>query len=138
MKWSDIPMDPKPRVLRQFSAAWLMFFLAAGAVQYGIKGRPHLGVALAAVAVTIGGAGLVRPVWVRWVFVGSMVLAFPVGWVVSLVMLFVIFYGVLTPMGVLLRLRGHDPLKRRPAPERSSFWEPKEPPREVGSYFRQY
>ena len=29
MKWSDLPLKPTARVLRQFAAAWLVFFLAA-------------------------------------------------------------------------------------------------------------
>jgi len=31
MTWSDLPTNPSQKVLRQFSAAWLVFFLAVGA-----------------------------------------------------------------------------------------------------------
>ena len=138
MKWSDLPTNPTPKALRQFAAAWLVCFLAMGAVQCWVKGRPQLGLALAVIAVVIGVAGLVRPTLVRWIFVGWMTLAFPIGWLVSLLALVVMYYGVLTPMAVFLRLRGRDLFNRKPAPGRSTFWAVKEMPRDVRSYFRQY
>lgn len=138
MKWSDLPLNPTPKALRQFAGAWLVFFLALGAFQYWGKSRPQLGLALAAMAVAIGIAGLVRPALVRWIFVSWMVLVFPIGWVVSLLALLLMYYLVLTPVAVFMRLRGRDLLNRKPMPGRTTFWAAKETPRDVRSYFRQY
>jgi hypothetical protein len=138
MKWSDIPFDPNRKVLRQFAALWLVFFLALGANQYWWQGRPRLGLALAVVAVLLGLPGLAWPTLLRRVFVAAMVLAFPIGWGVSLLLLAIVYFLVLTPVALFFRLRGRDWLGRRPAPDRKSFWEPKQTPLEVRSYFRQY
>jgi hypothetical protein len=138
MKWSDISFNPSRKVLRQFAALWLVCLLALGASQYFAKGRPPLGLALAAAAVLIGLPGLIQPSLLRWLFVACTVLAFPIGWLISLVMLLILYFLVLTPVAVLFRLRGRDLLGRKPAPERSSFWEPKQTPRDLHSYFRQY
>ena len=138
MKWSDIPFNPSRKVLRQFAALWLVCFLALGASQWLVRDRPMLGLALAAAAGVVGLPGLLRPALLRWIFVVWMVVAFPIGWLISWLMLAVVYFLVLTPMALFFRLRGRDLLGRNPAPEERSFWEPKQSPRELRSYFRQF
>jgi len=138
MKWSDIPFTPSRNVLRQFAALWLVCFLALGANQYFLKDRPLWGMALAAVAVIFGLPGLLRPALVRWIFVAWMVVAFPIGWLVSRLILALLYFLVFTPLALWFRLRGRDLLGRKPAPDQQSFWEPKQTPRDLRSYFRQY
>ena len=79
MNWSDIPLQPTPRALRQFAAAFLVFFLAFGAHQYLVRKHLSVGLALMALALAIGLLGLIKPAGVRWLFVGWMVVAFPLG-----------------------------------------------------------
>jgi len=138
MTLSDIPFHPTSRTLRQFAALWLVIFLAVGAYQY-FKLRHHtLGLILGGAAVLVGTLGLIKPAAVRWIFVGWMVLAFPIGWLISQILLAVLFYLVLTPVAVVFRWRGRDLLGRKPAPGRSSFWQPKRNPEDVRSYLKQY
>jgi hypothetical protein len=67
-----------------------------------------------------------------------MVLAFPIGWVVSEAMLLLMYYGILTPVAVVFRLRGRDLLRRKVQVGAGTFWLPKVMPQDVRSYFRQY
>ena len=60
MRWSDIPFSPQPRMLRQFAALWLAFFSGMAAWQGFVRGRVGVAVALAALAVVVGGLGLIR------------------------------------------------------------------------------
>ena len=138
MKWSDIQFKPTNRVLRQFAVAWLAFFLTWAAVQWLKRGNPTAALILGALAVVVGGFGLVMPATVRWVYVGCMIIAFPVGWVLSQVMLALMFYCVITPVAVFFRLRGRDLLHRMPPRNRTSFWTAKSLPQDVRRYFRQY
>ncbi len=138
MTWSDIPFRPTRRSLRQFAAAWLVFFGAFGAHQYIARGYHQVGLVLMVLAVVVGAIGLLRPGAIRWLFIGWMVLAFPIGWTISQVMLVLMFYLILTPVAVFFRLRGRDLLCRKPAADRKSFWLPKATPQDVRSYFRQY
>lgn len=138
MTWSDIPFNPSRAVLRQFAVLWLVIFLALGAYQWLAMERPLLGLALAGVAVLLGTPGLLWPALLRWIFVMWMVLVFPVGWLISSVMLALLYFLVLTPVALWMRLRGRDLLGRKPAPHQPTFWEPKQSPRDPGSYFRQY
>src|SRR3954454_20090146 len=109
MKWTDLPLKPTDRVLRQFAVAWLIFFLALAARQYFAHHHHTAGIIVGAVSL-IGIVGLIKPAAVRWLFVGATVAAFPIGWVVTHVVLAAMFYLVLTPMAVWFRLRGRDEL----------------------------
>jgi hypothetical protein len=138
MKWSDLPLKPTARALRQFAGAWLIFFLAVALHRYVVRGQHQAGIAFAALAVVLGGLGLIRPAALRWLFVGATVLTFPIGWVGSQILLAVMFYGLITPLAWWFRLQGRDWLARKPAPNRASFWTPKHTPADMRAYFRQY
>ena len=138
MIWSDIPWTPAPRLLRQFAGLWLLFFSGLASVE-GF-GRDHVGLAIlfAVLAATIGPLGLLYPPAIRWLFVGWMVLVFPIGWVVSHVLLACLFYGIFTPLGLWFRLVGRDVLCRRPRPEQPTYWTPKAMATDSRSYLRQF
>ena len=138
MTWSDIPLNPTRKALRQFAAAWLVFFLAFGAHQYLARKHPTFGLTVKGVALAIGLLGLIKPPAVRWLFVGWMVAAFPIGWLISWLTLLLMYYGIITPVALFFRIRGRDLLRRKPTAAPTSFWLPKETPEDVRSYFRQY
>ncbi|MGH8570378.1 MAG: SxtJ family membrane protein, partial [Gammaproteobacteria bacterium] len=50
------------------------------------------------------------------------------GRVVSPIALGVLFYGVVAPLGVVMRLTGTDPLRLKLDPSADSYWIPREPP----------
>jgi Saxitoxin biosynthesis operon protein SxtJ len=137
MKWSDLPLRPTHRVLRQFAAAWLVFFLALALNQWLRHRHPTLGMILSAVAL-LGLAGLFKPPAVRWLFVGATVVTFPIGWVVSHILLGAMFYLVFTPLALVFRWRGRDELQLRRRREKSSFWVTRADPPEAGRYLKQF
>jgi hypothetical protein len=117
------PFQTKPtaRVLRQFAAAWLIFFLLFAANQIWRRGNVHAGLTLGIVAL-VGIIGLVKPNSLRWLFLGASIAAFPIGWLVSQIVLALMFYGVMTPLGLFWRIRRRDLLQLRAKPGQSSFW----------------
>ena len=137
MTWSDISINPRSRALRQFAGAWLAAYIILGVDLYRL-GEHRAGLALGAMGIVVGGLGLLKPAAVRLLFVVCMVLAFPMGWLISNLMLALMFYGIITPIGLLFRIKGRDLLCRKPAPGQPSFWTPKQTPRDMRSYFRQY
>jgi hypothetical protein len=138
MRWSDIQFDPPRKTLRQFAGLWLVIFGGMALWQGLVRERAGLASILAVLALTIGPLGLARPDWMRRIYVGWMILAFPIGWTVSQVMLAVIFFGLFTPIGFLFRLLGRDPLHRTRRPELESYWEPKPTPTDLRRYFKQF
>jgi hypothetical protein len=125
-------------MLRQFAVLWIAFF-GLGAVWQGfVQHRPITAALLAVLAIGVGSIGLIRPQLVRPIFVTWMVLVFPIGWLVSNIVLAVVFFGMITPIGILFRLLGRDPLARKPQPDRSSYWTEKPMPSDPRRYFRQF
>ena len=131
--------NPTKSQLRLFAA--LVFPLFWGWVAFLVYRRaemPRVAIAIAAVAVVISILGLFSPAFMRRVWIAMMVGLSPIGWVLSHVILAFIYYLVLTPVGLALRLAGRDPLHRRLDREAKTYWIDRgsEPP--VDRYFRQY
>ncbi len=63
-----------------------------------------------------------RPVYSFW-----MKLAVVLGWINTRILLFLFFYLVLTPIGLLMRLFGKDFLDRKFEKEKASYWAKREP-----------
>jgi len=125
----EINTDPTRRQLNQFGFIWLGFFAAVGAVAR-FKWQAHelsLGLWIAAVVVPVLGWSVPRVM--RWVYLGMSYLAWPIGFVVSHVVLGLVYYAVMTPIGVVMRVLGYDPMARATRPEQ---------PRGPGQYFRQF
>lgn len=138
MNFSDIPLNPGRKVLRQFAVLWIVFFVGLGAYQFLAHDRPGPGLVLMAAGLTVGIPGVIRPALLRWIFVAWMVLAAPIGWLVFTLLLLALYFLLITPLALFFRLRGRDWLRRKPAPERDTFWERKENPLDPLSYFRQH
>lgn len=138
MRWADIPRNPDNRTLRQFGGLCLLVFGGLAVWNAAVRDRPIVAAVLGVLAVGIGVPGLVAPRVIKPVFVGWMVLAFPIGWVVSHVILAVMFYGLFTPIGLVMRLAGRDPLSLRANSDAETYWTPRAAPGDVRRYFRQY
>jgi hypothetical protein len=138
MQWAEIPFDPPQRTLRQFAGTG--FAAGAGfAAWYGfVHGNVPAAVALAGASTALGLIGWVRPGLLRPVFVGWMVVAFPIGWAVSFALLAALYYGLFTPVGLLFRLAGRDRLALRRPAERASYWEPKPDVTDLRRYHQQF
>jgi hypothetical protein len=137
MQWSDVTRPASDRQLRQFAAIGLAVF-GGLATWRAATGRADVwAIAQALAGALVGTVGLARPQTIRWLFRLAMIVAFPIGWVVSHVVLAVIFYGVFTPVALVFRLIGRDALQRRSL-QAASLWTAKDPPRRASSYFRQF
>jgi hypothetical protein len=117
-----IQWNPSTKQLRQFAGIWFPAF--CGLVGWSIGNKTghwsevEIGWVLAGL-LSVG--GLVLPALIRPIFVGLILLTFPIGWVVSHLLLGLIFYGVVTPIGLILRISGHDPLQLK-KPSGNSVW----------------
>ena len=138
MRWSDIKFDPSRAILRQFAGLWLVFFGGLALWEMLGRGRPGWAACFALLAVTIGPLGLARPEALRWIYVGWMVLAFPIGWTISQLMMALLFFGLFAPIGLVFRLIGRDVLHRTRDPEAETYWVAKPASIDMRSYFKQF
>jgi len=132
-----IQWNPSEKQLRQFAGIWFPAF--CGLVGYSIGHKTghwremEIGWVLAGL-LSVG--GLVLPALIRPIFVGLILLTFPIGWVVSHLLLGLIFYGVVTPIGLILRISGHDPLQLK-KPGGNSVWKTPVGKTDATRYLRQ-
>jgi hypothetical protein len=133
----DVAGPITQRTLRQFGGFWFLFFGALASWQWFVRGHQALALVLIGVGAVIGSLGLLRPEAMRPLFAGLVVLTFPIGWVVSHLLLAILLYGIFTPVAVFFRLIGRDALSVRPHGERETYWVRKPTASDVRSYLRQ-
>ena len=95
--------------------------LALLASLYAWWGHTAIPLLLAGAAVTLAGLALAAPTVLGPVERGWMVLAHGLAWVNTRVLLSLIYYLVITPIGLMMRLVGRDPMDRRLG-DRESYW----------------
>lgn len=127
---------PTRKQLRQFAMAALPGFGLIGLFVWRMGGSVQTAYTVAAIGPVVSVAGLVWPESIRWLYLLLCGLAFPIGWVVSAVLLRAIFYGLFTPVGFVFRLMGRDPLRMK-KPAGSTYWLEHPERGEIASYFRQ-
>lgn len=136
----EINRNPTPKQLRQFAGIWFPAFCLLVAFWTWKGGAPQAWpIGIIAVGVVLGLLGLLRPSLIKPVFVGLSVLTFPIGWVISNLILIVVYYLVLTPIGLVLRLLGRDSMTRSLDREAKSYWHAHQPGAGgPARYFRQF
>ena len=135
-----LDLNPPRKTLIQFG--WIALFgfgLFAGLARwkwgaadwlfYSLLG---LGLVMAACA-ALGMTRAIRPV-----FIAMVMLAIPIGFVVTHVLLAAIYYVLFTPVAVFFRLTGRDPLHRAWDANAKSYWNVRQRQRSPASYFRLY
>jgi hypothetical protein len=111
---------PKTSSARAFGFVFaaLLALLAIGRWRRGGTSPDWFAAASVAVAlVAVVRPAFLQPLNKRWLALGAVLHR-----LVSPVVLAILFYGIVTPIGVLMRLRGKDPLRLKPSPGGSSYW----------------
>ena len=137
MNWSDIPRNPSQRMLRQFGALGVGACLAmAAAAVLGDTGGTVRAWAWLAAGLSVTVLTLLQPSALRPVFVGWLIVAFPIGWAVGRVALAAMFFGLFTAVGLLFRMMGRDSMTR--TRRSGSYWRPRDQATTAADYLRQY
>lgn len=131
-----IDKNPSGRQLIVFGGAWLGFFGVAGWLCWH-RGRHAAAEALWGAAALVPLAGAVSRRAIRSAYVGLSYATYPIGFVVSHVALALVYYLALAPIGLTMRLFGHDPLSRKFDKAAKSYWKRRKGPRPPASYFDQ-
>lgn len=143
-----IELNPGRRTLRLFGrytgafvvllGAWVCWRHTLLGMHFSAETTKTLSVSLWSAGAAMFLLGIVQPQWLRWVYIAMNVVAFPIGWVVSHLILFVVFYLFFVPLGIILKLIGRDALHRKPDTDAKTYWIDHSPPRSAKGYFNQY
>lgn len=133
-----INRNPDPRELDRFRRIFFPLFVAvAGAVAWRQFSAPLAAGVVWAAGGALAALALASAAHARTLFIGLQTLTYPVGLVVSFLVLAFLFYGVFTPIGALMRAAGRDPLRLR-ARDDGSHWLPYTQDDDPERAFRQY
>jgi hypothetical protein len=131
--------DPTPRDLRIFGLLMLAFLGLVGGVVWWRGGSPSVayglwGAGAALTAVYYAVPGLQRKIYFGWLYA-----AYPIGFVVSHVVMAAVYFGVITPTALVMKVLGRDALALRLDRGAKTYWvENRTRGREPASYFRQF
>lgn len=133
----EIDWTPTPRDLRRFAVVFGLGFSAIGVIpSWAGDWQPAMAIWRAAFLVGLVSAVVpeaVRPLYLAWMGV-----AFAVGWTISHALLAAVYFGMMVPLGLVLRVLGRDPLQRAFDRAALTYWSPRQRPTGVDRYFRQY
>lgn len=130
VKW-----DPTARDLRQFAMAMLIGFGILGALATFKAGSVATGtIVLWSAGAVLALAGL-TPGLGRLAYLAVYLFSGVAGWIVSHVLLVVLYYLVFTPLGLIMRFTGADPLRMRVS---GSMWREARAAGAAANYHRQF
>ena len=138
MAMIEIKSDPSRRELNWFGLLMALFFAIVGAIllwQFDAQATAFV-LWIVAAALTILYyviPPIRRPMYLAWMYA-----AFPLGWVISHVLMAVIYYLVFTPTGLIMRIVGYDPMHRKFDPDAPTYWVEHKPGGDPERYFRQF
>jgi hypothetical protein len=137
MKMIEFNWNPDRRMLRQFGGIGFAVFGGLAAWSAYRHGFGWLPVALGALSAFCGAAALAAPAALRPLFVGLSIVTVPIGFVVSHVLLGVVYFGLFTPVRLVQALVGRDALARRFDRAAKTYWSPREVDVPAARYYRQ-
>ena len=133
-----IDRNPPPRQLRIFGLVWLLVFGLLGYAAFRKSGLTLPVRALWTMAGLIPAVGFFFLPVLRWAYLGLAYATFPIGWVVSHLILALVYFAVITPFGIVMRLAGRDALSRRFDRSATTYWKQRRPPAKPERYYRQF
>jgi len=131
-----INRNPSQKELAWFGALFAAFFGLLGLMASRRSGQNALvlwGVGVGVAALYYAIPPLRRSIYLAWVYA-----TYPIGFVLSYVVLGLVYFAVFTPTGLVLRLLGRDPLARGLEPARASYWTEHRTGGKRSRYFNQY
>ena len=138
MAMIEINKHPSRKELLWFGLLFLLFFGIIGGLIYWKFQAPTVAYRIWIGAAVVAGIYFIFPPVRRPLYLAWMYAAFPIGLVISSLVMVLIFYAVVTPIGLILRLMGRDSLCRALDPGADTYWTERDIDAPHGRYFRQF
>ncbi|MEP6847797.1 MAG: hypothetical protein ABI999_03000 [Acidobacteriota bacterium] len=143
MSFVQLNWRPNRKEIRQFGAIFLGGFVLIGLIKllwpwaWLFSKNETVGIIFIVIGVVVGGTGLTgtkvaMPFYLAWLGI-----AFVIGNVMSRVIITLIYFAVITPLGFLSSLAGRDRLQLKKR-ETDTYWSDISLPKEIEKYERQF
>lgn len=132
--FQHVKWQPDDRELRRFAVAMLLGFALLGLLAaWRAKGIGQSSIILWGIGLTLAIAAFV-PKLGRAAYLGVYLPTSIIGYVMSHIALALMFFLVITPLGILLRFMGKDPLHQK----QNAGWSPVKAVKTEDHYYRQF
>jgi len=129
-------LDRSPRALRRFGVTVGAVLLVLGGImlwRQRVAGWPFLSIGVVMLLAAAVAPGILRSVYRPW-----MCLALALGWLMTRLLLTVLFFLVVTPIGLIQRLCGKRALEFRRKGDETTYWHPRTTHPAAGDYEKQF
>lgn len=135
----SLNLSPSEKQLKDFGFISLIMFFVIGLLLFGLGKIPvKVFMVFCLVGAVLYVLGRISVVLIKPIYLGMILLTFPIGWVVSHLMMGLFYYGIITPVALLFRLLNRDPLCKKYEPDAETYWLRYKQKRSAKDYFRQF
>ena len=139
MSLIEINWHPDRKQLRGFGFAALIATTAISLLLYFIKGLPiYWAAAIFVFGFIIFLSSRLYLRLTKVFYLALTAVTSPIGFVISFLLMAVFYYLLITPLSLIFRLIGRDPLNRKFDPDASSYWQTHYQPDSLDRYFHQF
>ena len=134
----EIHRNPSRQDLLWFGLLLPVFFAIVGVLVWRRTGSLPPATAVWTSGGTVTALFALWPASRRRIYVGWMYAVYPIGWTVSHLLLGVVYFVVITPVGLALRALRRNPLERRVDRAAATYWVRHNPADSIKRYLRQF
>lgn len=133
----QVNLKPGKKDLTVFSVGGCLILSVVGLV-LRLRGHDTAGHILWGLAVILITSRLISLKATLWLYRVFVVATLPIGWAISMTIMFLFYYGLLTPVGLVFRIMKRDSLHRSWDAQANSYWTPHTAPSKKERYFQQF
>ncbi len=142
----EVRRNPSKAELNWFGLIFLavfgvmgLVFWGKGSFIFGTGARPPIASWVVwTLAATVFVVYYAVPPLRKKIYVGFILAVYPIGYVFSHIILGAIFYLLFTPIGLIMKLVGYDPLHRAVEPGAATYWKPHRTGDDPSRYLKQF
>ncbi|MBN2590089.1 MAG: hypothetical protein JXA96_09515 [Sedimentisphaerales bacterium] len=139
MSMIEIDYNPSRKKLRDFGIIALVASIILSLLLYFFK---HLAIQWIFIIISAGLfiflSSLISSKFTRLIYLGLTFLTYPIGFVVNSLVMGIFYFLIITPVGIIFKLSGKDPLHRKFDYSTKSYWLKRQSPDKLDRYFHQF
>ena len=135
----SLNLKPSNKQLRDFGLISLCMCTVIGLLLLELGKIPSKGlVILFLIGLVMFVLSRISDALIKPVYLAMVILTFPIGWIISHLVMGLFFYVIVTLIAVLFKIIGRDPLYRKFDPQADTYWLTYKHKRSAKDYFHQF